>query len=421
MPSLSGRRRFLRDALALAAAAPALARPSAAPARAASDFDALWRAIDERYAYLERGHEWRSVSSRWRPRAAAARSRDDLVAALEGAIAELNDEHVTLDAHGPASPRPVPTATDLWGEWVGAHAIVSAVRAGSAADSAGAVPGMRVVTIQGKPAEAAVRGLLRKSRQSDPRARDWALRRLLAGPWSGMLAIEGQVAGRARRLEIERRDVPPAGTPPLVARRIGEERNLGYLRIKNNLADPGLVQHFDAVLQQFRGTRALILDLRETQAGGSAEVAKALLGRFVTAERPWAVRAARPGSRADAPPELVSPRGPFAYTARTVVLVDRWTAGEGESLAMGLDAAANATLVGTAMAGLRGDLREARLPDSGIVLRYPGARVFHPNGTPREALRPAVPVDIVAPSGGPGDPILYQALKLLESGATPSR
>jgi carboxyl-terminal processing protease len=88
---------------------------------------------------------------------------------------------------------------------------------------------------------------------------------------------------------------------------------------------------------------------------------------------------------------------------------------------MGLDAAARATLVGTAMAGLRGEARELRLAESGIVLRYPAARVFHPNGTPREALRPAVPVDIVAPSGGPGDPILYQALKLLEGGATPSR
>ena len=73
------------------------------------------------------------------------------------------------------------------------------------------------------------------------------------------------------------------------------------------------------------------------------------------------------------------------------------------------------------LAGLRGDLRELRLPESGIVLRFPAARVFHPNGTPREVVRPAVPVDIVRPSGGPGDPILYQALKLLEAGAPHSR
>ena len=95
------------------------------------------------------------------------------------------------------------------------------------------------------------------------------------------------------------------------------------------------------------------------------------------------------------------------------VLVDHWTAGEGESFACGLETAARATLIGTAMAGLRGDTREVRLPDSGIKLRFPAARIFHTNGTPREVVRPAVPVNIVSPSGGPGDPILYQALKLL--------
>jgi C-terminal processing protease CtpA/Prc len=413
-----GRRRFLGAALATLASGSSLVHAAPDTGRHARDFDAFWRAIDERYAYLERGQDWRSASARWRPHAAAARSRDELLAALEGAIAELNDEHVTLDAHLPGSARPVPTATDLWAEWIGREAVISAVRAGSVADVAGAVPGMRVISIEKKPVDVAVRALLRRSRQSDPRARDWALRRLLAGPWAGKVAVDATIGGRAIRLEIDRRDMAPGGTPPLIARRIGEDRNLGYLRVKNNLGDAGLVAHFDAALLQMRGTRGLILDLRETQAGGSPAVASALLGRFVTTESPWIVRAPRsvkPGG--DNAAERVTPRGPFTYSARTLVLVDRWTAGEGESLAIGLEAAARATLVGTAMAGLRGDTRELRLPESGIVLRYPAARVFHTNGTPREVVRPEVTVDIVKPSGGPGDPILYQALKLLEARA----
>jgi C-terminal processing protease CtpA/Prc len=412
MPS---RRRFLRDALALVAAGPGLAAAAAEPPAGARDFDALWAAIDRDYAYLERGQDWRGARERWRPRAAQARTREALVAALEGALAELNDEHVTLDAHLPGSARPVPMATDLWAHWVGKDAVVAAVRAGSVADVAGAVPGMRVLAIHGTPVDQAVRKLLRRSRQADPRARDWALRRLLAGPWSGALALDVSIGGRARRLEIAREDARPAGTPPLIARRIGEDRALAYLRVKDNLGEPGLVQHFDAALQQMRASRGLILDLRETQSGGSPEVARALLGRFITAESPWIVRVPRAGPGAtDAPAERVLPRGPFAYAGRTLVLVDRWTAGEAESLAVGLEAAARATLVGTPMAGLRGQARELRLPASGIVLRYPALRVFHANGTPREVVRPAVPVDIIAPSGGPGDPILYQALKLLE-------
>lgn len=413
---MRSRRRFLRDALALVAAGPGLAGAAAGPPAGTRDFDALWAAIDRDYAYLERGHDWHGVRERWRPRAAQALTRETLVAALEGALAELNDEHVTLDAHLPGSARPVPMATDLWAHWVGKDAVVAAVRASSVADVAGAVPGMRVLAIQGTPVDHAVRKLLRRSRQAEPRARDWALRRLLAGPWTGVLALDVEIGGRARRLEIAREDAPPAGTPPLIARRIGEDRALAYLRVKDNLGEPGLVQHFDAALQQMRASRGLILDLRETQSGGSPEVAKALLGRFVTAESPWIVRVPRAGPGAtDAPAERVVPRGPFAYAGRTLVLVDRWTAGEAESLAVGLEAAARATLVGTPMAGLRGQARELRLPASGIVLRYPALRVFHANGTPREVVRPAVPVDIIAPSGGPGDPILYQALKLLEA------
>jgi carboxyl-terminal processing protease len=96
-----------------------------------------------------------------------------------------------------------------------------------------------------------------------------------------------------------------------------------------------------------------------------------------------------------------------------VVLVDRWTAGEGEALAAGLQSVAKARLVGTRMAGLRGELREVVLPHSGITVRFPAERTFTPDGTPREQVKPDVEIDLASPSGGPGDPILYQALKLL--------
>ena len=111
--------------------------------------------------------------------------------------------------------------------------------------------------------------------------------------------------------------------------------------------------------------------------------------------------------------DTVSPAN-GGYRAPVVVLVDRWTAGDGEALAGGLAAVAKARLVGTPMAGLRGELQETMLRHSGIRVRYPGERVLHVDGTPRERLRPAIEVDLAAPNGGPGDPILYQALKMLE-------
>jgi hypothetical protein len=97
-----------------------------------------------------------------------------------------------------------------------------------------------------------------------------------------------------------------------------------------------------------------------------------------------------------------------------VVLVDRWTEGEAESLAVGLRAVADAELIGTPMAMLRGVNGSVRLPHSGIVAHFPVQRAYAPDGTAREEARPDVTVDLAAPSGGPGDPILYQALKRLE-------
>jgi carboxyl-terminal processing protease len=159
----------------------------------------------------------------------------------------------------------------------------------------------------------------------------------------------------------------------------------------------------------------LILDLRDqtgpfADALGQRATVSAIVGRFIAQPTDWQAREPRPGERVV---DTAQPRGP-RYQAPLVVLVDRWTAGEGEALAAGLSGAARARLVGTRMAGLRGELREARLPASGIVVRYPAMKSMHVNGTPREALRPDILVDLAAPQGGPGDPILYQGLKLLE-------
>jgi carboxyl-terminal processing protease len=140
---------------------------------------------------------------------------------------------------------------------------------------------------------------------------------------------------------------------------------------------------------------------------------QAVLARFALAGGPWQVRIARDGRR-------MEDRVPAAQGARgvpLVVLVDRWTHGDAESLAMGLRAIAGATLIGTPMAQLHGVTATVRLPHSGVVLRLPVERALAPDATPREAIAPDIAVDLARPSGGPGDPILYRALKHLERDA----
>jgi C-terminal processing protease CtpA/Prc len=210
-------------------------------------------------------------------------------------------------------------------------------------------------------------------------------------------------------LAIERAATRSATQPPLLARRVGDERDLGYLRLRDGTGD-GLLAELDSALGYLRDTRGLIVDLRETSGPAARALTRAILARFAAAGTPWQLREARNGQRTtDTVPE-----GPSAYSAPVVVLVDRWTEGEAEALAAGLHEAAQARLVGTPGAGMRGELRAVVLPHSRIVVRLPAERTLLLDGTPREALRPGIPVELAAPSGGPGDPILYQALKALE-------
>ena len=337
----------------------------------------MWRALDSGYGYFERGRDsWKRSRSFWRLRAERAATREEFVAALEAAVATLHDEGVTLSE---STQRRVPYETDIHARRDQGRTIVAAVRAFSDADVAGLRPGQEITRVDGVTVEKAIVQRLGKS-PATPRAVDWALDRLFGGPQSGLQRVEVRDGQRVVTFNIERR-APANGnaSPPILGRRMGDERDIGYLRLRIGASDGQFVEHFEGALHHLLDTRALIVDLRENAAPGSPEITKAILARFAAA----------------------------AYRAPVAVLVDRWTAGEGEALAAALRSTANARLIGTATAGMRGDLREIRLPNSGIVVSFPA-------GGARGMLQPDVAVDLAAPSGGPGDPILYQALKAFE-------
>lgn len=379
------------------------------------DFDVLWRAIDQGYAYFGVSRPaWKNARERFRPRAVRARSRAELIAALEGAIAQLRDDNVHLSERAADSPRRVPGETDIWAYFRDDVAVIEGIRTYGEADVAGLRPGHVIKSIGGVAPQREVRDRLGEA-DAPPASRDWALRHALAGPRSGVLRLETSEARGAQGFEIPRAAPTATNGPPLIGRRVGERRDLGYIRLKAPLSSPALSGQFDGALNYLKDTRALILDLRDVtgpfaDAARARAITLAILGSFTSRPATWQAREPRAGERVV---DTVAPRG-TPYDRQLVVLVDRWTAGEGETLAAGLQAVARARVVGTRMAGLRGELREVRLPHSGITVRFPAQRTFLVDGTPRESLRPDILVDLAAPQGGPGDPILYQALKLLE-------
>ena len=395
---------------ALAASPPAHAGKTTPAQARAEDFDVLWRAIDTGYAYFDaRRSEWSKVRAKWRPRAVHAGTSRELLAALEGAVDALDDQHVTLSQRTPEARRRIPSETDIWARWKDGAAVVDAVRAFGDADVAGLKPGDAVTRVQGRDVAEAVRE--QAGEGASPAERDRALRSLLAGPRIGGLRLEVRDARGTRSLVVERAAAPPPHGPAVTALRMGEARDLGYVRLRAAQPAERVVRELDRALALLADTRGMILDLRQSPGPPTRAATRAILARFAPAGTPWQIRVARSGARVT---DLV-PEGTLRYGAPLVVLVDRWTEGEAEALGAGLREAAHARLLGTPTAGLHGDLRAVTLPHSRIVLRFPAERTLLLDGSPREPLRPDVAVDLAAPSGGPGDPILYQGLKAFDA------
>jgi len=408
--------RLLRTiVLAIAVTAPLVPRAQT-PDELRQDFDAAWRAATDRYAYFDaRATSWADIPSLYADELRQVATRDDLVAVLERVLDELYDPHAQLNVNLASSPRLVPSGTDLWAECRQGEALVTDVRVDSDAQRAGIRPNDVVVAIDGTPIEEAVEARLGRSYpHSVAAARDWALRAVLAGRHDARRVLRVRQGEAIRTFELGARDQFGARNPkPVTHSRIAG--GIGVVRINDSLGDAATIQAFDRALDELADTRGLIVDLRDTPSGGNSTVARGILDRFVTRELPYQ-RHLLPSEERETGVrrswlELVSPRG-TAYRRPVAVLVGHWTGSMGEGLAIGFDATGAATVVGTAMAGLLGATDRIVLPHTGIGLNLPTERLYHVDGTPREAFRPRVPVDVTKPAPD-GDPFVAAALRVL--------
>ncbi|MFC4160481.1 S41 family peptidase [Chitinimonas lacunae] len=377
-----------------------------------ADFDEFCRSVAEGYAYFDvKTTQWDKVCSHYRARLTPDADRRTLMRALEGALAELYDDHVQLGSSDAESPRPVPTGASLWAEWHDGRVMVREVRPGSAAEQAGLRAGMEVLAIDGiAVAEAVARHQPRFLRAPDPEAQRWALQTALAGRQNKQpMRLTVKDGETSRTLEY----LPgfAKATEPLTATQL--EKRFGYIRLHNSLGDnERTVKAFDQALEQLAGSEGLILDLRDTPSGGNSIVARGIMGRLVAGESPYQIHEQVWDERTSGIRrrwvEYVTPRGQ-RFAAPVVVLVGRWTGSMGEGLAIGLHGARGAAVVGTPMARLRGAIFNFTLEHSKLTVRIPTEKLFHIDGTPRESFIPC-PAQAVAP-----DPALATALAMLQA------
>ena len=390
------------------------------------DFDFLWSEVGSSYAYFDKKTtDWDKVKTLYRPRFKEISTREEFIGLLENVLEELYDPHAHLNTNTAASPKLIPSGTDLWAEWSGDKAIITQVRPGSLAERAGLKAGLEVFGMNGFGIREAVdRHVPQSLRAPDPNARDCALRAVLAG-WRGesrrIIAQTGRTRGEFVLEDPSRDPATPKDDRRLHHHRLSpDEAAIGYIRIHNSLGSLDLLEDFDAALKELEGTSGLILDLRDTPSGGNTTVARGIMGRFLEREGFYQKHSLPEEERTSGVKrswmEVVSPRGELPYKAPVVVLVDHWTGSMGEGIAIGLDGLKRATVVGTKMAGLLGATHQITLPNSGIGVNIPAEKLFHVNGTPREDYVPAVVVDLKKPENqNARDPILDAGLEVMRS------
>lgn len=401
---LTTRRSLLTGALSAAALAPLAARAGEPPRSIMniSDFDELWRTLDERYCYFgEKTTDWQAVRRLYRPQALAAESPEALFDVISAVLRELYDAHSW--AHDAPDGAPRLPYFDLWVEPDGAAARVTSVRAGSSAEDAGIRPGDVVHGVDGLAIGEVAAGLApRCLSRPDPAAAAYALN----------LAVSGRI-GRPRRLQVRTGDqvreallaLKDTPSPPAIERRRLPSGH-GLIAI-HSFAGDGLVEAFDAALLEFRDTPGLVLDLRQN-GGGDTAIARPMMGRFITEPRPYARMRRRQGRGLSAAwTETVEPRGPFTYTAPVVVLTSRWSASMAEGFPMGMKGIGRATVVGTPMMGLGAGVFPLRLDRTGIDVQYSAEPVYDVNDRPRSLMRPDVEV-------APGEDILAAGVAVLD-------
>jgi len=417
-------RRHVLSAMAAAAALPLAGRASAfAPETGfVSDVDWLIDQVSARYAYLPERHlDLAKLRALARADAAAAADRKAFLPVLERLVAELHDDHITINSNNDHSPQLVPTGTEIWAEMAGGRAGVTEVRLGSSAEAAGVRAGDEIVSISGQPAAMMVAERRAKTLSApDPEADNFALRALMAGNHVDQRVFGLRHAdGREQAVSLPPYKGGPGG--PLVSVQM-LEGDLAAIRIENSLGDSDLVAAFDKALAQVKASRGLILDLRNTPSGGDSDIAEPILGRFIKGTHGYQrVFTPAPGKSfpKDSWVKPVKGRGPFTYARPLVVLCNHWTGSMGEGMTIGLDGLKRSITVGTRMAGLCGGTEGFTLPKSQFSVHVPTERLYHIDNTPRESWAPRELVDLARASGA--DPVMARGIEALKAATQAKR
>lgn len=370
-----------------------------------NDFDELWGTLSRRYCFFaEKRTDWDGVRAFYRPQAQAATSTEAFGGLIDRVLRELYDAHTYRRGGAPSDPRG--PYHDLWVEPASdAGALVTSVREGSAANDAGIDPGDLILSIDGEfVSKRAAAFRPRCLTRPDPAADSFALNIAVSGRrGEPRTMVVRSSSGVDRFVSVPLK--PSPSLPDVESRTLPDGYGMIIIR---SFADEAVVHAFDEALSTFKDVPGLIIDVRQN-GGGDTAVARPIMGRFITEQKPYALMRRHEGEGLTDPwTEVVDPRGPFTYTAPVVVLTSRWSASMAEGFPMGMRGLGRATIVGTPMMRLGAAVFPLRLDRTGIELQYSAEPVYDVHDRPRWLLEPDIDI-------GPETDALAAGVTLLRS------
>ncbi len=380
------------------------------------DFDFYLKTIRDNYAYFDQQKtNWDNVKSLYQPLVDTCTSRNSLVHILEKTLNELYNGHNFLNTNTDQSNRLIPSGSDLKIIYTNGNFLIDEVRENFNSDLCGLKKGMQIISYNGVPVNESIKPFLPKSTSEyDTEIFEYAANMLLAGTHNSSRKITVQINGISKDFFPDTIPNKTEGNYTAVIKTKILKNNIGYIKINNSLGNSDLIKSFDLVLDSLMNTGGLIIDLRETPGGGTSFIARAVMGRFIDKELPYQkhiyiAEERETGIRRTAI-EWVTPR-PKIYKSPLAILVGNWTGSMGEGIAIGFDAMQRATIIGTKMAGLLGEIFTFETPELKIPFSFPCVQLQTVDGLPREDYLPTVLVKQQSESMG-------MALKILNENKT---
>ena len=385
----------------------------------------FWNVINYFYPYKDLiGGDWDEILPRYIPKFEANKDALDYQMTVREMVAEIHDTHGIIRGTTRVDEKLGTFYPPLIARYVESQTVITNVLD----EKAGVRPGDVIVAVDGEPVERRREYLARLFAASTQQDLDWHVSdELLRGPKGSraILTLKGD-DGAIRAVKVER---SLTKRDPLLS--TGEKRKapvftvltsgLGYVDL-----DRLQIGEVDKMFETIKGTPGVIFDMRGYPNGTSVEIAPRLTDSTnvpdsLISRRLWeGVNLGESGYTGGANysfTEYLPIRKGDTYKGKVVTLINEDTSSQAEDTCLLLEAATDVAFIGTATAGVNGDITNTVLPGN-ILVYFTGESIRHADGRQlqRVGIQPMIKAERTIRGISEGrDEILEAAVKYLRA------